>query len=167
MRVVGLEGAVVSPRLSHIVHDLTVVDVARYLAEHKPEHELFTEREIRRVETPNQHEGRVEHRFTLRLPEVTSRFSRVYPDLVSVAPSGVTWAHEVEASRKEHRRLVRLMLAYSAAPNINFARYYALSAVRQSVGRAADEANRIASERGQGRPITVVDWPIPEQQEMS
>lgn len=165
MRVAGLEGAVVKPRLSHIIHDLTVVDVARYLTERRPEHELHTEREIRRVETPNQHQTEVEQRFTLTLPEATSRFSRIFPDLVSVAPDSTTWAHEVEATRKEHRRLVRLMLAYAAAPNITYARYYALPAVGSSVRRAAAEANRIATERGQGKPIMVTDWPITKQGE--
>lgn len=158
MQMAGVEGAVVSPKFADIRHDVTVLDVAHWLAsERAASHTLITEREIRRSETPNQHEA-VELHYALHLPERTTH-SRAYPDLVSVNSNGRAWGHEVEWSKKEHRRLVRLMLGYAASDVYAGAVYYAGPKVRASVERAAREANQTARERYDREPIHIEPWP--------
>jgi hypothetical protein len=160
MQAAGVEGAVVSPKFADIRHDLVVLDVAHWLSsERVPSHQLVTEREIRRTETPNQFDP-VEATYSMHLPERATH-SRVYPDLVSVNPeSGRAWGHEVECSRKDHRRLVRLMLAYGEAARYAGAVYYPTENVRDTVQRAADEANQIIQERYARSPIHVQPWPV-------
>lgn len=161
MQLVGLEGAVVSPKFADIRHDLVVLDVAHWLrTERVPSHELVTEREIRRSETPNQFEP-VTPTYSLHLPERAAH-SRAYPDLVTVNPQGRAWGHEVEFSKKEHRRLVRLMLAYAGSDRYAGAVYYPTEQVRAGVERAAAEANETARDRYGRAPIHVQPWPAAE-----
>lgn len=161
MRSVGVEGAVVEPKLSDIRHDLLVHEVAHWLATTRARsHRLVTEREIRRTEWPNQHDVKSAV-YSIPLPERRTN-ARAYPDLVSVNEAGRAWGHEVECSRKDHRRLVRLMLGYTTAEAYAGAVYYGtVSGPRptlESVKRAAVEANRIAFERSGRRPIHVTAW---------
>ncbi len=159
MRLAGVDsGAVVSPKFADIRHDLAVLDVAHWLVtERVPSHTLVTEREIRRVETPTPSRlGPAEERYSLAIPETRSR---AYPDLVSVNRDGRAFGHEVEWSRKEHRRLLRLMLAYAESETYDGAVYYAGPNVRDTVARAAAEANSIAADRYGHCPINVEPWP--------
>lgn len=162
MRMAGVDGgAVVHPKFSDIRHDLAVLDVAHWLGtERVPSHTLVTEREIRRVETPTPSRiGPAEERYSLVISETGAR---AYPDLVSVNRDGRAWGHEVEWSRKENRRLVRLMLAYAESETYDGAVYYAGPNVRDTVARAAAEANSISADRYGHRPINVETWPRDE-----
>lgn len=158
MQLVGLTGPVVGPKFADIRHDLRVLDVAHWLTtERVPSHTLITEREIRRSETGNQYED-VPAMYSIELPERV-KHSRAYPDLVTVNEEGAAWGHEVEFSRKEHRRLVRLMLGYASAEGYRGAIYYPADQVREPVQRAADEANALAQERTGRRPIVLGELP--------
>lgn len=163
----GQHGAVAKPKLAEIRHDLAVMDVAHWLAsERVPSHSLVTEREIRREEWATRGEPKPK-RYSLPLPHPGSgRAGRAWPDLVSVSPEGKAWGHEVEASVKDHRRLVRLMLGFATSDVYRGAVYYPTSErTRESVQRAADEANETAQARGGRRPIAVTPWPIYETKE--
>jgi len=158
MQLVGLTGAVVSPKFADIRHDLRVLDVAHWLTtERVRSHRLITEREIRRSETGNQFQTVPAH-YSIEIPERV-KHSRAYPDIVTVNDQGAAWGHEVEFSRKEHRRLVRLMLGYAEAEPYRGAIYYPAESVRDSVTRAAEEANAIALERNGRRPIVLQELP--------
>lgn len=162
MRVVGLSGPVVGPKLAEFRHDLAVTDLACELLLQKPGHRLVTEREVRHAETPNQLAREtsvgVVRRWSVVLPE--KRFGGVYPDLVTETPSGAVWAHELEASRKEHRRLVRLMLAYARASYVRGVKYYAVESVLAGVKKAALEANALSASEGLPARVDVEGWPL-------
>lgn len=168
MNTVGLGGAVASPKVAEFRHDYQVIELARHLGVEKPDHELVTEREIRRVDTPNARRNEPPA-FAVIAPETGSAFRRLYPDLATVTPSGAKWVHELEASRKDQRRLVRLMLAYVYAEHVRGARYYAVPEVRDRVQAAAAEANQRAAEVGRPQKISVIAWPAtspsPERQQ--
>jgi hypothetical protein len=166
MSAASVQGAAPTPKLSDIRHDLTVIDVAHWLSTYRvPSHTLVTEREIRRTETPNQFAPERKAVYSIVLHERATH-TRAYPDLVSVNDTGRAFGHEVEYSRKDHRRLVRLMLGYVESPVYAGAVYYAAGETSDGVKRAAAEANRIAVERTGRAPITVMVWPgdVPEDQ---
>ncbi|WP_432951287.1 hypothetical protein ACQPXM_41465 (plasmid) [Kribbella sp. CA-253562] len=157
MNVAGVAGRVLKPRLADFRHDHEVIMIARQVAVDKPSHQLVTEREIRRLETPD---GGVlkDPKYSVRMMGTGRSLRWLYPDLVSVSPEGQTWAHELEASRKDSRRLVRLMMAYIYADHITGVRYYAVPQVEATVKAAAAEANAAAAEIGRPRKIFVQPW---------
>lgn len=167
LRTAGLDGAVARPKLAEVMHDATVVDVAHWLTRYRvPSHTLVTEREIRRMEWGTRGEEK-QAVYSLPLPERAAR-GRAWPDLVSVNAEGKAWGHEVEHSVKEHRRLVRLMLAYAGSDVFRGAVYYPTSEKTfASVSRAAEEANATSANRYNRRnAINVVRWPedVPEEE---
>ena len=162
LRTVGAAGVSKPPRVAEIMHDYEVVELATWLERKHPELAIHTEREVRSWEAPNRHLI-PEPKYSLRTVRPGGSPGRLYPDLVSVGRDGQVWGHEYEASVKEHGRLVRLMLTYAAVSTHRGAVYYVTPATAGAVKRAADDANRIAQERGQGRPIAVSDWPIQQE----
>ncbi len=160
MGAANVLGAAPKPKLADIRHDLTVIDDAHWLsATRVPSHTLITEREIRRTETPNRYDDKGDPVYSIVLPERATH-TRAYPDLVSVNERGVAFGHEVEIARKDHRRLVRLMLGYVQSPTYAGAVYYAAGATADGVQRAADAANEIAVQRTGHTAITVMRWPL-------
>jgi hypothetical protein len=162
MRLVELMGAVAGPKLAELRHDLAVIDLAHRLLTDRPSHELHTEREIRRAESPG-FGAEPECRLSVaKMDAGMSQFKRVYPDLATVTPSGLVVAHELEASRKEHRRLVKLMLSFIHARSVASVRYYVLPHLAAGSARAAGDANQAARELGRGEFVKVFQWPAPE-----
>lgn len=159
MDLVGIGGLVVGPNVAQFRHDYQVIELAWELAAEKPDHQLVTEREMRRADTPNAHRNDPPQ-FAVVLPSSGAVMRRIYPDVVTITPAGGKWVHELEASRKDHRRLVNLMLAYTYAEHIRGARYYAVPQVLEGVQRAAAEANQRASDVGRPTKVTVVSWPM-------
>ncbi|MFG1820816.1 hypothetical protein ACGFIF_44170 [Kribbella sp. NPDC049174] len=157
MSLAGVGGRVVTPRLADFRHDHEMVAIARAVAVDKPTHEILTEREIRRIDTPDQGSPK-DPRYSVRILGTGRSLRWLYPDMVTIAPTGAVWAHELEASRKDSRRLVRLMLAYIYADHITGVRYYAVPAVAAIVEAAAAEANAKAAELGRPRKISVERW---------
>lgn len=151
MRLVGLEGPVRHPSVGQLRHDLAVTDCATWLWRQQGA-AMLTEREIRAQDPATTTAPRW---ALLAAPGAGRRL--VFPDLITVH-DGVGLAHEVEATPKEHRRLVALMRAYVAAERISRVRYYAREELRDRVERAADEANRHAAGYGRGKTVFVTGW---------
>lgn len=159
LRTIGASSVISKPpRVAEIVHDYQVVELACWLENARPELRLYTEREIRSWEAPNRYLT-PEPVYSLTTVRAGGKQGRIYPDFVSLSPEEHVWGHEFESSVKEHGRLVRLMLAYAASPTHRGAVYYASPRTNKTVRRAAEEANRIANDRGQGCPIAVRSWP--------
>ncbi|MGL5862095.1 MAG: hypothetical protein ACRCY9_12660 [Phycicoccus sp.] len=151
MRAVGLEGPVRVPSVGQLRHDLAVTDCATWLWRAEGV-SMLTEREIRAADPATS----TSPRWALRAaPESGRRL--VYPDLITIR-DGVGLAHEVEASPKEHRRLVALMTAYVQAEHLARVRYYAPERLLGRVERAAAEANERAGRYGRERTVFVTGW---------
>lgn len=153
LQTLGHTGTSSRPRVSQLLHDLSVADLALELVVTKPTHRLVTERELRRIDTTNQHETGA-HQWASK-QVVGGRVQNVFPDLVTVAPSGRRVVHEVEMTGKNHSRLVRLMLSHLSNDEVGAARYYASPALVPEIEKAAEEARRAASVRGLDGIVTV------------
>ena len=107
MRAAGVSGHSRAPRVSTFTHDLWVAELATSIRINKPRHELVTEREMRAEDTANQHEpvggGKSRNYASARTGGTAA--SRLFPDLLSIAPSGSRVVHEIERTGKDHRRL--------------------------------------------------------------
>lgn len=159
MAAVGIEGPVRHVNVGTCRHDVAVTDLAVWLR-HERGARIVTEREIRAREpsttvTPRQ--------ALLAQPGAGRRL--LYPDLVTVhqQDDGTrrAFAHEVELSGKDRRRLVALMLSYARAEHLHRVRYYAHESVRGRVERAAQEANARAGELwgpAYARKVFVTGW---------
>lgn len=159
----GLRAADVSsrslpPRVGTFHHDLAVAQLATHIAVTKPTHSLVTEREMRHFDTVTRHEDPNDRDALYASQKIGTQGlgGRVFPDLVTVAPSGRRVVHEVETSLKERRRLVDLMLAHLSNENVGSARYYAGPAVIHRVLAAAAGAREIAADRGVPTQLSVV-----------
>ncbi|MGW2255427.1 replication-relaxation family protein [Kitasatospora sp. NPDC001660] len=159
MKLAGLVGSVVRPKVSDIHHDLAVVDLAHELSLSKPGDQLVTEREIRHLETPGfDQEGR-EFRFSASMSDSSGR---KFPDLASVREvsggSTEVFVHEVERTRKAVPRLVRNMLMYVYASHIRGAVFWAYPPLFKYVQEASLTANERSVELGRGRKIAIREW---------
>lgn len=158
LRTAGLPGRSRPPRVSSFHHDLAVARLATSIAVDKPSHTLVTEREMRHFDTPppliDGGELRPPEYATLK-PGGKDR-ERIYPDLVTVSPTGRRTVHEVETSPKEHARLRSLMVAQLSNERVASARYYAAPKVLARVEAAAAAAGEILRARGVASPLTVL-----------
>jgi hypothetical protein len=137
-----------------------VAQLATSIVITRPTHTLITEREMRAADTANQYAGAAP---SGDLTYASARIgggsaTRVYPDLITVAPSGARVVHEVERSGKDHRRLVRLMLAHLENDSIAQVRYYAPRKLITRIQTAADNAQEIALDRGYRKPLNCIPW---------
>lgn len=160
LRTAGLPGRSRPPRVSSFHHDLAVARLATSIAVDKPSHTLVTEREMRHFDTPppgpaDPGAGSAPEYATPK-PGGKDR-ERIYPDLITVAPTGRRTVHEVEMSPKEHTRLRSLMVAHLSNERNASARYYASSSVLRRVEAAAAAAREVLAERGVVAPLTVVE----------
>ena len=148
---VGAVGRARPPRVSSFEHDALVVDLALHVQVTRPHHRIVTEREMRAEDTANQLTAEAEQpRWALGVGR-----QRRFPDLVSIAPSGVRVIHEVERTAKDHRRLVRLMLQRLDRAEVGAVRYYVANGAGAAVERAAAEARRVAQSNGTQTPLSV------------
>ena len=152
MKAAGLEGPVRQVTVGQLRHDLAVTDCATWLWRARGDR-MMTEREIRAADPATTTTPRF---ALLAAPSAGRRI--VYPDLITVTRNGEAFAHEVELSPKEHKRLVALMSAYVSARHISRVRYYAADAIRHRVEKAAEEANDLAARRGIQRTVFVTGW---------
>ncbi len=151
LRAAGVSYRSLPPRVGTFHHDLAVAQLATRIAVTKPSHTLVTEREMRNFDTATRHQESGDDALYASQKVGTHGLSgRVFPDLVTIAPSGRRVVHEVETSPKEKRRLVDLMLAHLSNEAVGSARYYAGPAVIDRVLAAAAGAREIA-----------VGWRIP------
>lgn len=156
MRLVGLKGQAAGPRVSQYRHDSLLTDLAHALLVDRPAHTLVTEREMRAQETPTQHNDAPEQ-FSVKRIATTGRAQRFYPDLVTITPKGHQIIHEFENSRKDSRRLRRIMDTYIRSEHVAAIRYYAEARLVAHLSAAADAANSAAADRGLNTRITVVE----------
>lgn len=156
LRLVGLKGQAAGPRVSQFRHDAILTDLAHALLSARPTHTLVTEREMRAEETPTQHSDAIE-RYSVRRLTSSGRSQRFYPDLVTVTPSGRQVIHEFENTRKDSKRLRRIMDTYIRSEHIAGIRYYGESALIPHLSQVANDANAIAIDRGLDTFITVVE----------
>lgn len=156
LRAVGQSGQVHTPRIGQARHDKIVTDLALEVMITKPSHQLVTEREMRRSDTPNQLVSSDPVWVTVHTSE---KSRRVYPDLLTVAPSGSRVVHEIELAIKAHSRLVSLMLSHLDNEAVGSVRYYASNDARSGLDKAALEAREIVAQRGQRKVLTVVGLP--------
>ncbi len=156
LRAVGLTGQVHQPRVGQARHDKLVTDLALDLMITKASHQLVTEREMRREDTPNQLRSNAPVWVTVH---TTAKSRRVYPDLLTVAPSGSRVVHEVELASKAHSRLVSLMLSHLDNDAVGGVRYYAANDARAGVEKAAEVARQAAAQRGNRKVLTVLGLP--------
>ncbi len=148
----------IPPRVGTFEHDLMVAWLALEIAITKPNFQLVTEREMRSFETVNQHHQDRPDPVQFTTPAETGQ-RRVYPDLVTVLPSGAHVVHEIERTPKETRRLERLMLAHLSNPAVSSARYYARrGVVLNRLEEAAKNARETATARGIEKALTVVEY---------
>lgn len=156
LRLVGLKGQAAGPRVSQFRHDYVLTDVAHAIMVDRPTHTLVTEREMRAHETPTQHAD-AEERYSVRRLATTGRAQRFYPDLVTVTPSGRQIIHEFENTRKDSKRIRRIMDTYIRSEHIAAIRYYGEGALIPHLVNVADGANQAALERGLNTSVTVVE----------
>lgn len=160
LKAAGVSGRSIPPRVGTFEHDLWVAQLATSIVITRPTHTLITEREMRSADTANQYAGDAP---SGALTYASARIgggsaSRVYPDLITVSPSGARVVHEVERTGKDHRRLVRLMLAHLENDSIAQVRYYAPRAVITRVRTAAETAQQIGLDRGYKKPLNCIPW---------
>lgn len=159
LRTAGVPGRSRPPRVSSFHHDLAVARLATGIAVDKPSHTLVTEREMRHFDTPLpgavDSSDRRPPEYATPKPGGKDR-ERIYPDLVTVSPTGRRTVHEVETSPKEHTRLRSLMVAHLSNERNASARYYASPSVLRRVEAAAGSAREVLAERGVVAPLTVV-----------
>lgn len=155
MRKVGVQGAVAAPIVGQMRHDLAVVDAATWIHRRR-DVRFVTERHIRRLDPAKTKAPR----YAIPAVPEAGR-SLIYPDFITVDSSGQAFAHEVELSPKESRRLRGLMDSYAAASHIDRVAYYVKSDVlRARIEAVAAEAN-LAAAKAWGRPerfISVFGW---------
>lgn len=156
LRAAGVEGAVHAPRIGQARHDKLVADLALELMINKPTHRVVTEREMRRSDTLNQLPSTDPVWVTVH---TSAKSRRVYPDLLTVAPSGSRVVHEVELAIKGHSRLVSLMLSHLDNDAVGSVRYYASNEARNTLDKAAEEARETAAHRGNRKALTVLGLP--------
>lgn len=156
LRAAGVDGTVHPPRIGQARHDKLVADLAVELMITKANHQVVTEREMRRSDTVNQLPSSDPVWVTVHTG-VKSR--RVYPDLLTVAPSGSRVVHEVELATKAHSRLVSLMLSHLDNDAVGSVRYYVSKDAHTAVTKAADEARETASRRGSRKVLSVLGLP--------
>lgn len=154
LQAVGIEGGGAHPpRIGQARHDKRVADLCLDMMVSKPTHRLVTERELRRADTPNQHHDEPPVWVSVH---PGARSKRIYPDFVTIAPSGGRVVHELETSAKSRARLVMLMLAHLSNASTGSVRYYATPNVMDHVARAAEETRALATDRGLHTPLNVV-----------
>lgn len=148
-------GHVHPPRISQARHDKMVTDLALNLMITKPTHTLVTEREMRRADTPHDAAPDAPMYVTVQ-PGIRAR--RVYPDLLTIAPSGARVVHEIETTAKAHGRLVTLALSHLTNDAVGAVRYYAPREVAGVIEKSLNEARQTASERGILKPLNLIPW---------
>lgn len=156
LRAAGVTGSVHPPRIGQARHDKIVADLALTIMIDKPTHHLVTEREMRRDDTRN---GATTDAPLWVTAHTATSARRVYPDLLSIAPSGSRVVHEVELSGKAHLRLTSLMLSHLANDAVGSIRYYASSDAINGVTKAAEQARQIAGGRGNQKVLLVLGLP--------
>lgn len=156
LAAVGVTGQVHPPRIGQARHDKLVTDLALDLMISKASHQLVTEREMRREDTRNQLPSNEPVWVTVH---TSAKSRRVYPDLLTVAPSGSRVVHEVELASKAHSRLVSLMLSHLDNNAVGGVRYYAANDARTGVEKAAEVARQAAAQRGNRKVLTVLGLP--------
>lgn len=159
MSLVGVTGSVFEPKLAQFSHDLAVTDLAAWWLRYRPEWRIVTERELRRG-SGKSGEPAPENAWAVTLPEFGVSNRRVYPDLIVIDPQERVYALEMEFSRKDGRRLQRLMGTYASHPAFTGAFYYAVASIREYVESGAQAANAVSVERGRGKRIRVEPWPL-------
>jgi hypothetical protein len=107
---------VATPKLDHLRHDLTVVDLADYLIEHEPGAAFRTEREVGRVLGTDSRRGR----DFLRDPRHGNGHR---PDGLLLV-NGKCIAIELEHSQKSFDRYSRTCRWFAANPGIDSVRWY-------------------------------------------
>lgn len=153
MNTVGLSGGTGGPRVSQFRHDYILTDLAHTILIDRPTHRLVTEREMRHAETPAQ--GKiVGQEFSVAKIGSTGR---QYPDLATVTPSGKRIVHEFEHSRKDRKRLQRIMAGYMRAEHIDAIRYYCEPPLTSHLMDAADRVLTTGRDRGLTKALTVVE----------
>lgn len=152
----GAGGAVHPPRIGQARHDKLVADLALDMMINKASHRVVTEREMRRVDTHNQVPSTDPVWVTVH---TAAKSRRVYPDLLTIAPSGSRVVHEVELAPKAHSRLVSLMLSHLDNEAVGSVRYYASNEARAGLEKAADEARTVAATRSNRKALTVIGLP--------
>lgn len=156
LRLAGLKGQAAGPRISQHRHDSILTDLAHSILLERPSHSLVTERQMRAEETPTQHSDAVE-RYSVRRFNSTGRAQRFYPDLVTITPSGRQIIHEFENTRKDSKRLRRIMDTYIRSEHIAAIRYYGEAALVPHLSNVANEANQAGADRGLDTSVTVVE----------
>ena len=152
LRMAGLDGPSHPPRIGAAIHDKIVADLCLRMIIERPQHQLVTEREMRRVDTGNQQGTAAPMWVTPR----TDSQQRIYPDFVTLAPSGRRVVHEVELAPKQLLRMTALVGAHLANPEVGSIRYYVGPAAAGVVERAAAAAGQDAAAQGYSKPVTVV-----------
>lgn len=156
LRLVALKGQAAGPRVSQFRHDYVLTEIAHAIMVDRPTHTLVTEREMRAHETPTQH-SEAEERYSVRRVASTGRAQRFYPDLITVTPSGRQIIHEFENTRKDSKRLRRIMDTYIRSEHIAAIRYYGEASLMNHLMTVSDGANQAALERGLNTSVTVVE----------
>lgn len=160
---VGYSGGIIGPKLAQFDHDSALIDLADWLLRQRPNYVLVTEREIRAEDSPNYYTKKIAPpRYSVERLGTGGRVTRFHPDLATIDPSGRVTIHELEHSRKTHKRLVELMSSYLRADNIGRIHYYAYPPVIRAVQSAADEVNQRAESRNRDKRIHVFHWPVEE-----
>ncbi|MEE2524534.1 hypothetical protein [Pseudarthrobacter sp. J47] len=158
MRLIGISGPVVGPKLGQFHHDYLVVQWATEQMAKQPAWTFVTEREMRAADTVNQQE--TTHKEPLyaveRLAGKTTE--RIYPDFLAINQDGDHLAFELEYSRKHVARLNKLMTAYSFAERIKGVQYFCLPDPYPGVTRAANEVNAKMKASGRPQKIWVKEW---------
>lgn len=160
LRAAGVSGHSRPPRVSTFTHDLWVAQLATSIAINKPRHQLVTEREMRAEDTANQHEaGALSKARSYASGRIGgTAATRLFPDLLSIAPSNSRVVHEIERTGKDHRRLVQIMLAHLANTENSQIRYYSPNDIFRRLETAATVAREIALDRGCKCSLSCVKW---------
>lgn len=153
MQSVELAGGLVGPRVSQFRHDYILTDLAHAILVDRPTHRLVTEREMRHAETPSQDRAS-EPEFSVAK---VGKGTRQYPDIATVTPSGKRIIHEFEHTRKDRKRLQRIMAGYMRADHIAGIRYYCEPALTSHLLDAARTVQTTGRDRGIAKAITVIE----------
>jgi Replication-relaxation len=130
---IGLE-ALKEINENDVYHDLTVVDVADYLAATEPVSEWRTERQVRSL-------------AARRARQFRSPFPGRIPDGILVKPDGRQIAIEVELRSKDPLRYREILRKYAEQADIEQVRWYvAGAATRAMIARAIDDCGYTSQE---------------------
>lgn len=158
MRMIGLSGPVVGPKLGQFHHDYLVVEWATEQMQKQTDWEFVTEREMRASDTVNQHE--VTRRAPLyaveRLAGKTAE--RIYPDFLAINQKGEHLAFELEYTKKNLARIQKLMTAYSLTERIKAVQYFCLPDAYGVVSKSANDVNLKMKKSGHPQKIWVKEW---------